>query len=72
MATDRYLMRNPDELSLRERRAVAGQWAALERYTPENLALRRIAALAADATECRRQLRAAGKDPARYEFVLMR
>ncbi len=71
-AMDRFLMRNPDEFSLRERQEVSGHWAALERYTPENLALRRIEALASSASECRRQLLECGKDPAQFEFVLLR
>jgi hypothetical protein len=70
--TQSFLMRNPDELSLTERRALRGQWIALERYTPQNLALRRITALSSSPAECRRQLEESGKDPALYELVLLR
>lgn len=64
-------MRNPEEFSLRERRRIAGNWVALELYTPANLALRRIAALGASPADCRRQLRESGKSPADYEYLLM-
>ncbi|MCW5965223.1 MAG: hypothetical protein KIT83_14395 [Bryobacterales bacterium] len=66
------MMRNPDEFSLRERRQISGNWVALELYTPENLALRRIAAVGDSPSACRRQLRESGKSPADYEYIFLR
>ena len=64
-----YLGKSPDDLNLVDRRRLAGKWFAMQRYTPENLALRRIEALGASPAECIRQLRSAGKELERFEFI---
>jgi hypothetical protein len=61
--------RSPDALTLGERTALAGQFVALEVYTPKDLPLRRIEAIGADAAACARQLTARGLDPLKFEFV---
>ncbi len=63
--------RAPEQLTIDERLAVAGQWAALELYTPKTLPARTIAALGATVGDCIRQLRERGAEPERYEFVLL-
>ncbi len=63
--------RSPDRLSLAERFALAGKYAALEIYTPESTPLRRIEAIGESAEDCIRQLAARNLDPTRYEFVRM-
>lgn len=62
----------PEELPLPVQFALAGMWAAFEIYTPENLALRKIAALGGSAAECFGQLRARGLDPVKFEFVVLK
>ena len=62
------LGRVPDQLSLTERRELAGKWIALEVYNPVTLPLRRIAAFGDSVTECLGQLRALGLDPTLFEF----
>jgi hypothetical protein len=65
-----FLIGRPfDSLSIDERKAAAGCFAALEIYTPQTLPLRRIEAIGASAGECIAQLRARGLDPTRFEFV---
>ena len=61
----------PEQLSIDERRALAGQWIALELYSPATLPQRRIEALGSSVTECVRQLKQRGLDPQRFEFVVM-
>ncbi len=63
------LGRAPEQLTLEERRALAGRWIALEIYTPETLPLRRIEALGATVEECVEMLRRRGLDPAKFEFT---
>ena len=67
-----FVGRNPDALLLRERQKLAGHWVALERYNPENLALRRIAAIGLSAESCQEQLTASGQDPERFHFEMLR
>ncbi len=67
-----YLGRNPDELTLPERSRLTGKWLALELYSPENLALRRIAALGDTPEACQAALREQGKEPADFQYILMR
>ncbi len=64
----RAIGRSPDRLNLDERRALVGQYIALEVYTPADLPLRRIEAIGGSAEECMRQLAARGLDPLRFEF----
>jgi len=64
--------RSPESLSLKESLALAGQWMALEIYTPATLPLRRIEALGDSVEECIRQLRERGLDPRRFEYVAVK
>ncbi len=59
-----------DRLTLKQQIALGGHWIALEIYTRDNLAVRRIAAVGNSAAECVRQLIARGVDPQAYEFRL--
>jgi hypothetical protein len=61
--------RSPDRLTLAERFALAGKFAALEIYTPAATPLRRIEAIGASLEDCVRQLAARGLDPAHFEYV---
>jgi len=61
--------RSPDALTLEERLAMAGKYVALEVYTPENLALRRIEAIGDSLEACVRMLRDRGLDPRDFEFT---
>jgi hypothetical protein len=68
-APDTLLGRSPEELSLEERRALVGQWMALEIYTPQATPLRRIEAIAPSAQECIAMLRRRGLDPSKFELT---
>ena len=68
----RWIGRSVDRLSNREVALLAGQWIALEIYTPATLPLRRIEALGGSAEECLRQLAERGLDPRQFEFVLLK
>ncbi|MEO8662726.1 MAG: hypothetical protein ABI693_29970 [Bryobacteraceae bacterium] len=72
LQADTVIGRAPEDLSIEEHLAVAGQWVALEIYTPITLPQRRIQALGATAAECVRHLLQRGIDPSQFEFVLMR
>lgn len=61
--------RSPDALTLEERLAFAGKYIALEIYTPENLALRRIEAIGDTLEVCIRMLKERGLDPRNFEFT---
>jgi len=61
--------RSQEDLTLSERFALAGKYAAFEIYTPKTLPLRRIEAVGDSAVECMKMLRARGLDPAIFEFV---
>ncbi len=65
----RYVGRSPDRLSLEERFAVAGMYAAFEMYTPQTLPLRRIEALGDSVAECAQSLKSRGLDVTRFEFL---
>ena len=60
--------RVPDQLSLTERRELAGTWIAIEVYSPITLPLRRIAASGDSVAVCLQQLKNQGLDPAHFEF----
>jgi hypothetical protein len=62
------LGRSPDDLSIEERRALAGSWIALEIYTPKTLPLRRIEAVGESVEECIQMLRRRNLDPTKFEF----
>lgn len=70
--TERAIGRNPDELSLEERTALAWKYIALEIYTPKTLPLRRIEAIGDSIEECVRMLKGRGLDPAEFEFSLLK
>lgn len=57
-----------DRLDLATREAVVGKVVAHQIYTPDNLALQRIAAIGDSVKDCARQLEANGNDPLDYEF----
>ena len=65
---DRAIGRNPDQLSLDERIALAGKYIALEIYSPEALPLRRIEAIGDSLEECVRMLKTRGLEPQQFEF----
>ena len=64
--------RNPDDLSLPERAALAGKFVALEIYSPETLPLRRIEAVGDSVAECVRMLKQRGLDPGKFEYDLLK
>jgi hypothetical protein len=68
MNPERFVGRPLDSLSLKERWALSGSWVALELYTPEQLPLRIIEALAPTPRECITQLQRRGLDATRFEF----
>lgn len=70
--SERFLGKNPEELTLAERNQLAGKWLALELYSPANLAPRRIAAVGDSAEACRMTLRARGLEPGNFQYILMR
>lgn len=61
--------RSPDQLSLPEKLALAGKFAAFEIYTPKTLPLRRIEAIGDSMAECVSILKQRGLDPLRFEFT---
>ena len=63
--------REPERLTIPERRRLAGKWIALELYTPQTLPLRRIAAVGETRSDCIAQLKGRGEEPARYEFLVL-
>ncbi len=65
----RAIGRSPDRLTLTERLAWGGKYVALEIYTPENLAYRRIEAIGDSLAECAKMLQSRGLDPAAFEFI---
>lgn len=66
---ERSIGRSPDRLTLEERISLAGKYIALEIYTPENLAYRRIEAIGDTLAECAAMLQRRGLDPAGFEFT---
>jgi hypothetical protein len=63
------LGRAPEDLTLEERFRLAGQYIALEFYTPKTLPLRRIEAIGASLDECARTLKERGLDPRNFEYL---
>jgi len=61
--------RNPDRLTLEERRALVGKCIALEIYTPATLPFRRIEAIGDSMEDCMRLLRSRGLDSTQFEFT---
>lgn len=68
MDSQRAIGRSPDRLTLSERNALTGKYIALEIYTPENLAYRRIEAIGDSLAECVQMLKSRGLDPEKFEF----
>jgi hypothetical protein len=64
----KILGRAPERLTLEEQHALAGQFIAMEIYSPETLPARRIEALGRTVDECIGQLTARGLDPKKFEF----
>jgi hypothetical protein len=71
--------KSPEDLTLAERAELAGKYIAIELYAPTVLGeiggkpevavrLRRIEAIGNSPEDCIRQLKAAGADPAGYEY----
>jgi len=70
-AASSWVGRDPDRFTIEERKALAGQWMAIEIYTPATLPLRRVQAIGASPAECIAQLAARGLDPRNFEFTLI-
>ena len=66
------LGRSPETLSIQERTELAGQWIALEVYSPATLPLRLIAAIGDSPAACAAMLQARGLDPSNFEFSLIK
>lgn len=64
--------RSPDTLTIQERHEWAGQWIALEIYSPVTLPLRLIEAIGSSPRECAEQLLTRGINPANFEFVILK
>lgn len=64
----RVIGRSPESLTLEESLACAGQFIAIELYSPATLPLKRIEAIGGSAAACIEQLRARGLDPTMFEF----
>ena len=68
---EQFVGRAPDRLTLAEREAVVGKVVAMEVYSPQNLALQRIAAMADSVEGCVAELKRRDLDPLNYEFTRM-
>jgi hypothetical protein len=66
-----YIGREPERLSISERKAVSGKWFAMQIYSPRTLPLRRIEALGDNVQDCMRQLALRGLDPREFEYQLL-
>ena len=64
----RFVGREPERLSLQDRRALVGKWIAMEIYSPATLPLRRIEAVGDSTADCIRQLTQRGLDTRTFEF----
>jgi hypothetical protein len=62
----------PDRLKLEEAIALAGQFVALEIYSPERTPLKRIEAIGETPEDCIGGLAARGLDPRKYEIVRLK
>lgn len=72
LISENLLGREPERLTIAERRLMAGQWIALEVYTPDTLPLRRIEAVGGSVAACMAQLAQRGLDPRKFEFSVLR
>jgi hypothetical protein len=66
------IRRAPESLTLAEAIDLAGQFVALELYSPETTPLRLIQAIGESPEDCIRQLAARGLDPRHYEFTRLK
>jgi len=64
--------RAPERLTVAEAIQLAGQFVALELYSPGTTPLRLIQALGESPEDCIRQLAQRGLDPRRYEFTRLK
>ncbi len=64
--------RSPDTLSIQERSELAGQWIAIEIYSPATLPLRLISAIGDSPAACAATLQSKGLDPVKFEFSLIK
>jgi hypothetical protein len=71
-AAEQSIGRAPEELTLPQRRALAGSWIALEIYSPKTIPLRRIEAIGGSVEECAAVLRRRGLNPANFEFTILK
>ena len=65
---ERFIGRTLDNLTYREQLEAAGNWVAVEMYSPLTLPLRAFRAVGRNAAECRAQLRASGLDVTQFEY----
>ena len=66
---EKFIGRSVDRLTLPEREALIGKFAAREIYTPQTLPLQRIEALGDTIQDCVAMLRGRDLDPLNFEFV---
>jgi hypothetical protein len=64
--------RTPESLTPADAIQLAGQFVALELYSPETTPLRLVEALGESPEDCIRELAARGRDPRQYEFVRLK
>lgn len=64
--------RAPESLTLDEAIDLAGQFVALELYSPDTAPLRLIQAIGESPEDCIRDLAARGLDPRHYEFTRLK
>ena len=69
MDASKIIGRAPERLTIDERLALAGKWAAFEIYSPQTLPLRRIEAIGDSVDDCIRQLTQRGLDASHFEFT---
>ena len=64
--------RAPERLTLNQAIDLAGQFVALELYSPATTPLRLIQAIGESPEDCIRQLAERGLDPRHYEFTRLK
>jgi hypothetical protein len=65
-----YIGREPERLTLDERQQLAGNWIALQIYSPATLPLKRMEAVGSSVGDCVSTLRKRGLDPRQFEYTL--
>mgnify|MGYP001177219897 CR=1 FL=1 len=71
LALENFIGRAVDRLTLDEREALIGKFAAQEVYSPERLPLQRMEALGDSVQDCVKQLQDRGLDPMSFEFTIL-